>query len=212
MKILTFNDKKEIKEILDNNYVIAFPTETVFGFGANAYSVEAYNNLVDLKDRDENKPFTLLCSNYKQILKHGVINKLTKNIIEKFTPGPLTILVKKKKKTPHYLTLNSEYIGFRIPDFKELLDLLNYLKYPLLCPSANKKNEKPCQNLNEIINKFNNEILLKCGIKYDKLNNSNISSTVIKIIDEHNIELIREGQIKFEDILREIKNENSIRL
>lgn len=206
MKIVSFNDFNELKNELDNDKVIAFPTETVFGLGARCSSLEAFNNLVKVKNRRPDKPFTLMCGDVNQIKKYGEVNKLAESIIEKFIPGPITILIKPKNNIPEYLHLGSDSIGFRIPNNKELQSFLIKYGTPIFAPSANKSDMKPAKNVKEVINYFDNEIDYviygKCDI--------NVPSTIIKITG-NDILLIREGPISLEEIKKEIDYENNFR-
>ena len=96
MKYLTFNDKEEIKEALNNGEVISFPTETVYGLGALS-TFKGFKNLVKVKQRREDKPFTLMVSDINMIKKYCKLNSLSRKIIEKFMPGSLTVILKAKE-------------------------------------------------------------------------------------------------------------------
>lgn len=207
MKIVDFkNDKCELKKELDSFSVIAIPTETVFGLAASSKNILAFNKLVEIKKRNPDKPFTLMCYSIKQIRKFAIVNKLAKAIINKFMPGSITILLEPKKNIPHYLYLNSDSIGFRIPNNEDLLGFLKYYKLPLLVPSANKKDEKPATSVTDVISIFDNEINYvvngECITKK--------ASTIIKIVN-NDIILIREGPISLDRIKKEINYENCFR-
>lgn len=200
MKIVTFNEKEILKNQLNNDQVIAFPTETVFGLGANSFSNVAFNNLVKVKERSPDKPFTLMCYSIDQIKDVVYINDIAKKIIEKFMPGSITLLLKAKENIPYYLHLNSKYIGVRIPSDKDLLVFLQYYGKPLLVPSANKSNEAPATSIKEVFDYFEGEIeycvLGKCT--------TNLPSTIIQVDDE-DIKIIRKGPISEETIREAIK-------
>ena len=200
MKFVTFEEKEYLKKLLLNNEVIAFPTETVFGLGAISTSEIAFNNLVKVKNRAPDKPFTLMCSNVNQISKYAYVDDLSKKIIDKFMPGSLTILLKAKPNIPYYIHLDSEFVGFRIPGNKELVDFIEYVEEPLLVPSANKSNEKPCLTPEEVKQVFDKEIEVCVTGKTE----SNIPSTIIKA-DNGIITLVREGTLLFSDILKEVE-------
>ena len=142
MKYLTFNDKEEIKEALNNGEVISFPTETVYGLGSLS-TFKGFKNLVNVKQRREDKPFTLMVSDINMIEKYCKLNSLSRKIIEKFMPGSLTVILKAKENLPKFLSLGTNFIGFRIPDNKDLIELISYIGKPLLVPSENKKYKKP---------------------------------------------------------------------
>lgn len=197
MQIYSKKDILEVAKILKSGGIIAFPTETVFGLGVLSNSKENFLKLVKVKNRNPDKPFTLMISKIEQVKDLVEIDVKTAKIIKKFMPGPLTLVLKKKNNSeiPSYFDLNSGYIGIRIPDDKFILSLIDLVDFPLLVPSANKSNEKPAKNVDEIIKIFENEIDCvvngECG--------SGVPSTVAKI-DKENVIILREGIIKKEDL------------
>ncbi|MEG0978100.1 MAG: L-threonylcarbamoyladenylate synthase [Bacilli bacterium] len=201
MKILNFEDKKEIKEMLLKNEVIAFPTETVFGLGVVSTSEEAFKNLVKVKNRSPEKPFTLMCSNKNQIKDYAIVSPIAEKLINKYMPGSITLLLPAKEHLAHYLTLNSKFIGVRIADIAGLTNLIEYVGVPLLVPSANKANEKPATSLSEVESVFEDEI--GCCIEGTCI--TNLPSTIIEIDEYDNILLVRKGPISFEEIIKEAK-------
>lgn len=202
MKILSFNEKEEILSYLNKDEVIAIPTETVYGLAVLSSSLNAFNNLVKVKERSPDKPFTLMVSNIKMIEKYCYVNDLAKKLINKYMPGSITLLLPKKENIPEYLHLNSLYIGIRMPENKDLLDFINYVNQPLLVPSANKANNKPCLTCEQIIKEFNKNDIA-CIVKNDYDIKNNLPSTII-LVKNDDIELIREGPIKFDDIRKEL--------
>lgn len=200
MKLVNFNDKEILKKELDNDGVIAFPTETVFGLGADSSSKKAFNNLVSIKNRTPDKPFTLMCYSIEQVSEILYINDIAKKIIDKFIPGSITLLLKAKENIEDYLHLNSKYVGVRIPNETKLLDFLKFYGKPLLVPSANKSNEEPAKTVKEVFDYFDGEIeycvIGKC--------NENIPSTIIQV-DEDDIKLIRKGPISESEIREVLK-------
>ena len=199
MKVLTKKDVDEASKILLEDGVIAFPTETVYGLGVTFDKYDNYLKLVKVKNRPNDKPFTIMCSDIKQVRDLIIINELANKIINKFMPGAITLILKAKPGVKNYLDLNTGFIGIRIPNDEFVLKLINMVKKPLLVPSANPSNLKPATNYLEVINYFDGKIdaVIKGNIK------SNIPSTIIKI-DGDNIILIREGEISLEKIKKEI--------
>lgn len=200
-EFIDFSQKELIKKVLYKNEVIAFPTETVYGLGCLSNSEIAFNNLVKVKNRVPNKPFTMMISNVDMIKNYCELNELCLKIVKKFMPGSITLLVKRKNNIPHYLYLESDYIGFRIPKNKDLIDLIEFIGEPLLVPSANKSNEKPCLKAQEVYGVFKNEISLI--IKKDDDLIDDVPSTILQI-DGNDIKLIREGKLKLEEIKKEL--------
>ena len=146
MQIYSKKDILEVAKILKSGGIIAFPTETVFGLGVLSNSKENFLKLVKVKNRNPDKPFTLMISKIEQVKDLVEIDVKTAKIIKKFMPGPLTLVLKKKNNSeiPSYFDLNSGYIGIRIPDDKFILSLIDLVDCPLLVPSAIWKWNRLC--------------------------------------------------------------------
>ena len=194
-RVFNKNELNEASELLKNGEIIAFPTETVFGLGVVYNSEKACKNLINVKKRHENKPFTLMCSNLNQIENVLEINDTAKKIIDAFTPGPITLILKTKKEVPHYLDLGTGYIGIRIPKDETILDLINKVGVPLLVPSANPANMKPARSTKEVLDYFDGEI---SGVIDGETSNLE-PSTVVKV-EKNDIIIIRKGPISLEEI------------
>lgn len=205
MIYLNKKDINKVASLFNDNKLIAFPTETVYGLGIIATSNENFNRLVEVKHRSPNKPFTLMISNILQVKDIIEINDLAKKILELFTPGPLTLILRTKKDVPQFLDLGTGFIGIRIPNDQFILDVINIVNKPLLVPSANPSDLPPATNKEEVYNYFKENIdyIVEGDIK------SNIPSTIIKV-DGNEVTLIREGELKFNKI-KEKLYENSIR-
>jgi len=93
----TNNNLHKAKIILDKGDVVAVPTETVYGLAANAYNSKAIKKIYALKKRPSNNPLIIHFKNIEDIKKEVVINKNFLKLVKKFSPGPLTYILKKKK-------------------------------------------------------------------------------------------------------------------
>ena len=186
--------KKALEE-LNNHQVIAFPTETVFGLGVFYDDEEAYNLLNKIKRRREDKPYTMMLSKVEDIFKYADINHRYLPLIKKYMPGPLTILVRSKDNVPAYVTHNTRVLGIRIPANAEALALLEYVKKPLLVPSANRADEKPALTDSEVKSIFQDEI--KVVIPGTTCQGQ--PSTIIDLTGDE-IKLIRKGPISLEEL------------
>jgi L-threonylcarbamoyladenylate synthase len=190
--------KKEIenikKMILDGKIIIC-GTDTLYGLCANALDQEAVKKVYELKKRDPNKPISIFLKDKEDIEKYAYINDISKKIIDKFLPGPLTIILKKKEIIPDIVS--KEYIGIRIPDSKIIRELA---VVPLTATSANLSGEEPPTSADEINEELKEKVhlIIDTGVcKYKT------PSTIIKIVND-NIELIREGAIPFKEIKKVI--------
>lgn len=191
--ITKFGDKKILQSILNKN-VVAFPTETVYGLGVIYNSKEAFDNLVNVKKRSPDKPFTLMLGNKLDIEKYAIINEKTKRIIDRFFPGELTILVKPQNDLFPWVTLNSKYIGLRVPNSINVCDMINNVGVPMLVSSANISSEPVCKNYEEVKEKFIDNI----SVIVEGEVSSNKPSTIVICDDE--LTLVREGNLPFEKL------------
>ena len=121
----TKKDIKKISEELLNSKIIAFPTDTVFGLACVYDNEEAKDSIIKAKGRDEGKPLPMMCS-INQIETVAYINNKDRKIIEKFMPGAIT-LVLKKKDLPDFVTSGKDTIAIRVPDDQWIIDLIKML-------------------------------------------------------------------------------------
>ena len=197
MKIVSKNQIEEVTKALLENKVVAFPTETVFGLAIVYDNLDAFNNLVALKKRSPDKPFSMMLSDVKELSSYGVLNENAKKIAHTFMPGEITILVN-AKPLPTWVTLGTNVIGIRIPDDDFVRELIRKVGKPLLVTSANISGQKPLLNSDEVISTFKDDELLSICVEGKCV--STIPSTVVDVRDK--IKVVRLGKISEEDILK----------
>lgn len=186
---------KRAKSVLDHSGVVAFPTETVMGLGIYFDDFEAYQYLNKIKNRPEDKPYTLMLYNKADINSYAFVDKKAQMVIDAFMPGSITILLRARDVVPGYVTHNSGVVGIRIPDLPDLLSFLEYCKKPLLVPSANKSGQKPALTSSEVKSVFNNEV----GYIFEGGTLKGTPSTIIDLTGEE-VKILREGPISLKDI------------
>jgi len=191
------------KNALENSQVISFPTETVMGLGVYYDDEIAYNLLNQIKRRPEDKPYTLMLGDSNEIQKFAFVSDRDQKIIDRFMPGMVTILLKAKNNVPTYVTHGTGVIGVRIPNLSEIIELLNYVKKPLLVPSANRSGEKPCMSSKEVEQVFKNEL----GYIYPGEAIGGVPSTIVDLTGEE-VKILREGPISRQEIISAIKGGN----
>lgn len=198
-------DEKELNEVIEilkNNGVIIFPTETVYGIGGNALSNEVIDKVYNAKNRPRAKAVNIMVSNKNEIKKYAEItSNLEQKIIDEFLPGPLTIILKKKPNFGTYFTAGNDTIGVRIPNHRIVNSILNEIDFPIIAPSANISGEPSGVEATDIIKDFDGKV--DAIIDGGKANQG-LSSTIVKVIDNE-IMILREGKITKEDILKKIK-------
>lgn len=139
-KILT-SSKEDIEiaaRIIRKGGLVAFPTETVYGLGANAFDADAVGRVYEAKGRPSDNPMIVHISRASDI---GQLTRMLSPdivaLIENFWPGPLTMVVKKKPDVPDRTTGGLDTVAVRMPDNKAALDLINMSGCPIAAPSAN---------------------------------------------------------------------------
>ncbi|MFT4415377.1 L-threonylcarbamoyladenylate synthase [Fredinandcohnia humi] len=130
---------KEAARILQANQVVAFPTETVYGLGANATSNEAVNKIFEAKGRPSDNPLIVHISRLEQLdMIAQDISDIARQLISKFWPGPLTLVLKKKDNSiSEKVTAGLNTVAVRMPDHPIALALITAANLPLAAPSAN---------------------------------------------------------------------------
>ena len=186
------NILKEIINILDNDGLIIFPTDTVYGIACNAFSDKALHNLFSSKNRSYDKPINVLVDSISKInLVVDNINNIEKELINKYFPGNLTIIFNKKDNVSDILTANNKTVGVRIPNHEIALKILSSYSYPLAVTSANISGNTTNTEIKDFIDDFKDkvDIIIDGG----KLNT--IPSTIVRV-EEDKIKVLREGNLK----------------
>ena len=130
---------KKAKYYLDKNECIGFPTETVYGLAANAYSKKAALKIFKLKKRNKRNPLIVHYCSLKMLNNDCMINEEFLKLYKKYCPGPITFVLKLKKNSniSKIVTNNKKTLAVRFPGHHLAIKLLKILKYPLAAPSAN---------------------------------------------------------------------------
>lgn len=193
--------KQDIEKVisdLNSGKVVAIKTDTVYGLVCDANNVEACAKIYKIKHRDKKKPLAIFIKNIDEVKKYVLNSELSTelvNIMEKYWPGPLTIIFKKRNNVFEHLTEGTNTIGIRIPNDEFLLDILNKVDFPLAQTSCNISGENEYKDALEIENKLGNEIDLI--IDGGEISNSKASTIIMTY--NNNIEVIREGTIKINE-------------
>ena len=151
---------KKAKKYLDKGDCIGVPTETVYGLAANAYSSLAVKKIFKLKKRPHNNPLIVHYSNIKSLKKDCLINNNFIKLYKKFSPGPITYVLKLKKnsKISKYVTNNQKNLAVRFPRHKIFKNLLKNLNYPLAAPSANITTRLSAVQASDVKDEFGSKI------------------------------------------------------
>ncbi len=190
-------DIVKAKEILENENLVAIPTETVYGLAGNIYSEKAINKIFKTKNRPFNNPL-IVHIHSKELLENIAqeIPEKAKKLAEAFWPGSLTLVLKKKESIPYSITAGKETVAVRVPNHPLTLELLKQLDFPLAAPSANPFGSISPTTSQHVADYFTDtlEMVLDGGSC-----ENGIESTIVGFENEKAI-LYRLGSISVEDI------------
>ena len=186
---------EEVIHVLENDGVIIFPTDTVYGIGCNCFSEKGIEAIFQAKNRARNKPINVLTDSVDKMKEIGNINSKEEKLITRYMPGALTIIVDKKEKVPNVLTAGLDTVGVRIPKNDIALKILKEYPYPVATTSANVSGEDAGIKVEDFKEYFDGlvDIIIDGGETEIQ-----IASTIVRVEDEA-IKVLREGSIKIED-------------
>lgn len=132
------SDIKKYSDIISEGKLVAFPTETVYGLGADAWNPSAIQKVFETKGRPSDNPLIVHISDLEKLSEFTEeISEIAHKLINAFWPGPLTLVFKKKTEVLDLITAGLETVAIRMPDHKLALSLISETG-PLVAPSANK--------------------------------------------------------------------------
>lgn len=194
-----FNEEKirEASQDILNGELVIFPTETVYGIGANALNDEACRNIFRAKGRAGDNPLIVHVNNIdmvKQLVEEPT--EIEKILINTFCPGPFTLILKAKDIIPKSVTAGLDTVGIRMPSNKIANKLIEYAGVPIAAPSANVSGRPSGTKIEDIINEFDGKV---SAILDDGMVDIGLESTVVRVID-NKVKILRPGKITKEDI------------
>jgi L-threonylcarbamoyladenylate synthase len=201
MKSIQSNIKKA-KKYLDKNHCVAVPTETVYGLAGNAYSDLSVKKIFKLKKRPMNNPLIVHYLDIDHVKKDCLINENFIKLYNKFSPGPITFILKLKSesKISKFATNKQKSLAVRFPKHPLFRKLLKNLNYPLAAPSANISTKLSSVQKSDVIEEFGSKIKYilnggKCQI--------GVESTIINLINKPTI--LRFGGLDILEIQKVLK-------
>ena len=151
---------KEAKRNIENNNVVAIPTETVYGLAGNAYSDKSVKKIFKLKKRPSFNPLIVHFKNLKDLKKNAICNDSFLKLYKTFCPGPITFILDKnpKSKISKIASAGKKTIAVRIPKHKVARNLLKILNVPLAAPSANISSKLSPTCAKDVVEEFGSKI------------------------------------------------------
>ncbi|MDW7668292.1 MAG: L-threonylcarbamoyladenylate synthase [Bacillota bacterium] len=209
-KILTI-DKKNIDfrkiekaaEVLKKGGTVVFPTETVYGLGGNIYISNAVKEIYKAKGRPSDNPLIVHIWNIDQLkeLTEGV-SEVAKFLIDKYWPGPLTIIFKKSTNIPDSITGGLDTVAVRMPQDPVALALLEKANVPVAAPSANTSGRPSPTQGKHVVEDLDGKVDIIIDGGDCKVG---LESTVIDVYSNP-IMILRPGGITLEEILKDVEN------
>lgn len=193
-------------EVLKKGGVVVYPTDTAYGMAVDATNVLAVTRLYQLKGRDFKKPIHVIFPNTRWMNKIVKLDKVSLKLMNKFLPGPLTIVLplKAKGRSWQMLSAKTKTMGVRLPDHDAAVELAKKLGKPITTTSANISNMPTCYSVMEVKkqfekSKFKPDLYLNGG-KLEKLK----PSTIVSVIKGH-VKILRMGPVSEKQIKEAIK-------
>ena len=201
MKSIQSNIKKA-KKFLDKNQCVAIPTETVYGLAGNAYSDIAVKKIFRLKKRPMNNPLIVHYCNINKLGEDCHINESFLKLYNKFCPGPITFILKLKKKSKISKFVNNKQksLAVRFPRHPVIRKLLRNLNYPLAAPSANISTRLSSVKASDVNDEFGSKIKYVLNGGKSQIG---VESTIINLITQPTI--LRFGGLDSSKIERVLK-------
>jgi L-threonylcarbamoyladenylate synthase len=181
-----------IAGVLRKGGVMAYPTDTFYGLGANCFSKRAILRIYRLKMREHAKPLSILVSDLGMVRSLAVgIPRLFWHLAEEFWPGPLTLVLKASSRLPEEILGPEGSVGIRLPALPWLRGLISKAAFPITGTSANISGEKEIETPGEVIASFSGKVdLIVDGGRTE----GGLSSTVVDLTSPDPV-ILREGAV-----------------
>ena len=201
MNTRKLTDKKEDIEIaakiIADGGLVAFPTETVYGLGADAMNPQAVKKIYEAKGRPSDNPTIVhIASNDDMTVVTDNVTKDMERLMERFWPGPMTMIVQKKEDVPYVTTGNLETVGVRMPENEVARQLIELSGRVIAAPSANISGKPSPTNFRHVIDDLDGKI---DAVICSSPSNIGIESTVIDMTGETPV-ILRPGYITRENV------------
>ncbi len=178
----------QVVTCLEKDGVIAYPTDTIYGVGCNIFNKKGIKRIHQIKQRDQRKPFSFICSDLAQISQYAKVSNLAFKIMKRHLPGPYTFVLDATRVVPDLVTTKQRTVGIRIPDNNIAREIVTTLGHPLVTTSANVSGAEVYQDPSLIQDDWGAmlDMVVDGGLLYGD------PSTVISLCDDK-VEVLRQG-------------------
>lgn len=200
--VLTHENQDEAVQkatwVLRGGGVILFPTDTLYGLGADAFSDDAVAKIYEIKGRNEGKPVHAIVEDLEMADRFGVVTDDARFLAERLPLGLVTFIVKKRDSASTGIVANIPTFGFRIPDNAFCNALLREFGAPITATSANKSGEAPPRTIDAILEQLGGGAGIELAIDAGELPPRQ-PSTVLDV-SAGDAKVLREGAVSVADI------------
>lgn len=192
-----FNKLAKPAESIKHGNLVLFPTETVYGIGANALDKKAVEKIFIAKGRKQDNPLIVHISSIEMLnMVVADIGEIEQKLIDAFWPGPLTIIFNKKDVIPDIVTAGLGTVAVRMPSNNIARTLIEYSKCPIAAPSANISGKPSGTLIEDIVDELDGKVeyIIDSGIAL-----IGVESTVVRVVN-NKVHILRPGKISKEDI------------
>lgn len=190
---------KEAVKVIKKGGLIAFPTETVYGLGADVFNPYAVVKIFEVKARPLNDPLIVHIADKQDLFKVAKkINRPAWKLIKKFWPGPLTLILEKSSSIPDIVTSGLETVALRMPAHPVALSLIREAKTPLAAPSANLFGRPSPTTCEHVLEDLKNKIDLAIDAGKTEVG---VESTILDLTQKP-FSILRLGGVSLEELKR----------
>ena len=127
---------RRVVEVLEEGGVIAYPTDTVYGFGCSLYKKKGIERIYQIKRSEKNRPFSFICADLKDISLYCQVTNYAYKTMKRFLPGPYTFILEGTKLVPKIMLTRRKTAGIRVPNNPICLAIVQGLRHPIISTSA----------------------------------------------------------------------------
>ncbi len=197
------DELKVVCNLIKNGELVIFPTETVYGIGANALDENAVGKIFAAKGRPSDNPIIVHLADKRKIEDIAQnITEVEQKLIDNFMPGPFTLILEKKDVIPDIVTAGQSSVAIRIPDNIIARGIITYAGVPVAAPSANISGKPSGTNIKDIRKELEGKVSAIVDGGPTKIG---LESTVVKVVNEIPV-ILRPGAITPEEIDEVIGN------
>ncbi len=182
--------------VLQNDGVIVYPTDTVYGLGCNLHSKRALERIYRIKQLKPGKPLSFVCADLSHLAEYANVSKPTYRLLKHYLPGPYTFVLEATRQVPKILTSHQRTVGIRVPNCRTCQEIVKNLGNPIVSTSVDDRSDvstagsrRLLTDPDEIENQYGNDVdlILDMGPLGSE------TSTVVSLVDDEPV-LLRAGK------------------